>query len=480
MINKIVNKTLLLCAFVSLTVSCKSKPEPEKEPLATSSAAPLVVSASASAALVPNKPPKDAIPTLVPDAPIEATKGMDFYAITGAFIVEDGLRIGRLVDDKVEWIGTLPDLNQGLGGSYIRGVTGVWPDVEVHYTSQNGRAEQPSVYPLGGEKGKNVRFAEGGGLGWVRGVVRVGKTTLVAGSDMYSGARFETLRGPGLKIKPITAEKFGCKPGEVRQQGEEDPIALQFSAVGVTEKGTLVTVGDLCDDRKRPAAEIWDDVSTSRIVELGDIIKEFDYFPNVVRGKGDELFIGSKRGILRYRDGKFDALPVPTIPPQNLFVSPQGKLHGVANQDLVRFDDGKWTTIAKVPRSLSSGTITMDEKGTIWVAHGGVAKLREAEGNEGEPPCKTPFVYLYDVSWKNENNYTFPTTRKALSTFPDVGKIKLVEYKDYYGRRLGAQVESEEQAKALIEHVKANMKDEYPELICYEPTAPRVIEMKGK
>lgn len=423
-------------------------------------------------------PPKDAIPLLVPDEPIPATKGFRFHPITGAFMVVDGLRVGRLVDDKIEWVGTLPEMNQYLGGSSLGEVTGVWPDVEVSFSSLNGRAEQPSIYPMAGTKGRTVRFGEGGGIGWIRGVVRLGKTTLVAGSDMFQGSRFETLRGPGLVIKPITAEKFGCTAEEGRYQGNEVPLALPFSAVGVTEKGTLVTVGDLCDQQKRPGAEIWDEPGKSRIVELGELIKQFDYFPKVVPGKGDELWISSKSSLLHYRDGKFESLPMPMHKLTSIFVSPDGKFHGISKRQLLRFDDGKWTPIARLPHGLEPHTITMDEKGTIWIGHDGIAKLREADADIPDKPCPTPFVYLYDVSWKNENKYTFPTTRKALASFPDVAKIKLVEYNDW-GRKLGVQVETEAQGEAIMAHIKATMKDESPELLCMVPQNPRVIDMNG-
>ncbi|HMY15108.1 MAG TPA: hypothetical protein PKA58_02205, partial [Polyangium sp.] len=84
----------------------------------------------------------------------------------------------------------------------------------------------------------------------------------------------------------------------------------------------------------------------------------------------------------------------------------------------------------------------------------------------------------YEVSWKNENKYTFPSTRKALASFPDVAKIKLVEYRDW-GRKLGVQVESEEQGEAVIKHIKENMKDEFPELVCLVPASPRFIDING-
>ncbi len=471
------HKTLLLGVLAFWLVSCnKSNPTPEKEPPTATSAALLAVSASASVAAIPMQAPKDTIPTLVPDEPLEGTKGFSFYPIEGAFIVVDGLKVGRYVDSKVEWIGALPETNQALGGSQISNVTGVWPDVDVHFRSLNGRALQPSVYPLTG-KGNMVTFGPGGGLGWLRGTVRIGKTTLAAGSDSWAGSRFEVVRGPGVLIKPIPAEKGGCIVDKMFGQGPE-PIALPFSAVAVTGKGNLVTVGDLCDDRKKPAAEIWDGPHKSHIVELGHLLPEFNYFPQILVGKGDEFWVES-HGILHYLDGKFEMLPLPTHALKGLFVSASGKLHGVANRELVRYDDGKWTPIANVLRDAKSYRMSMDEAGTIWVSYDGITKLREAQGNEGDALCTTPFVYLYDVSWRNENKFTFPSTRKALATFPDVAKIKLMEYHDYRGRRLGIQVESEAQAEAVMKHIKANMKDEFPEFICYWPQNPRVIDING-
>jgi hypothetical protein len=41
------------------------------------------------------------------------------------------------------------------------------------------------------------------------------------------------------------------------------------------------------------------------------------------------------------------------------------------------------------------------------------------------------------------------------------------------------QVETEAQGEAVMAHVKANMKDEYPELICYAPGNTRIIDING-
>lgn len=86
-------------------------------------------------------------------------------------------------------------------------------------------------------------------------------------------------------------------------------------------------------------------------------------------------------------------------------------------------------------------------------------------------------MYLYDVSWKNDAKYTYPTTRKALASFPAVSEISLVEYWEDK-RSLGVMVKSREQGEEVVKHIQGTMKDEAPELICYAPTRKRVIDME--
>jgi hypothetical protein len=475
-------RVALSATALAATLSCsKAGPTPEKEPLAAS-AAPLVASAAPSAsAALERKPAKSGIPTVAPEAFV-GTQGMavDFYAIEGALIVVSGLRVGRIVGEGVEWFGTLPETNAWLGGSQINRVLGVWPDaVDVLYSSNNGRAAQPSIYPLTG-KGASVTLAPGGGMGWVSGTARLGKSTVVGGYDMAEGYKIRTFRGPGLRLQPTRAAKVGCSDEELQRQwgSPEETVAVAFRALAATEKGTLVTVGNLCDRDDRPVAEVWDEPGKSRIIELGAWTKQLSYFPELLVGKGDELWLGSTP-VLRYSGGKFEPLPQVDRPFKTLFVSAAGKLHGIAGRTIHRFDEGKWTPIANLPWPMSFGTITMDDKETLWVSTGGgVARLREQSADiEGD--CQTPFVYLYEVSWKNEPQYTYPTTRKALSTFPGVADLTLVEYWEDR-RSLGIQVKSKAQGEAVIAHVMANMKDEHPELICYVPRQKaRVIDMNG-
>ncbi|MDC0744637.1 hypothetical protein [Polyangium mundeleinium] len=472
-------KHLSFAALCALALSCsRSTPTPEKEATVAPSAAPLAPSASAASA--EREPPKKTIPTLVPE-PFEGTKGLsvELFGIEGALLVAEGLRVGRIVEERVEWIGSIPENNPGLGPTRISSVHGFWPDGVDVVAMNLGRAPMPTLFPLTG-KGVTRTFGPGGILGWINGTTRLGKTTLVVGYDGQDGHRFDTVRGPTLVLKPIEAEKGGCKADEVQKAwGSTAGIALPPSAMAATESGTLVTIGNLCERAKSPAAEVWDQPGKSRIVELGALVKEFGYFPKMFRGKGDDLWVETSP-VLHYNGGKFELLPTLDKPIRNLFVSPSGKLHGISGRSIVRYDEGTWSVIAQFPRPMHFSTIVMDEKETIWVSHSGVSRLRETtDAAVEEEGCKTPFVYLYEVSWRNDAKYTFPTTTKALSTFPEVGDLGLVEYYDD-GRRLGITVKSKEQGEAVIAHVKANMKDEHPELICYAPRVPRVIEIKAK
>ncbi|MEO7332259.1 MAG: hypothetical protein ABI193_27025, partial [Minicystis sp.] len=88
--------TVALCLLgVTMTACSKAPPTPEKETASPSSAAPLNASAapSASVASMPSTPAKKALPTLAPE-PFAGTKGMGFYAIEGALIVTEGMRVG--------------------------------------------------------------------------------------------------------------------------------------------------------------------------------------------------------------------------------------------------------------------------------------------------------------------------------------------------------------------------------------------------
>jgi hypothetical protein len=365
-------------------------------------------------------------------------------------------------------------------------VHGRWPDsIGIMYSNENGRASQPTYLPLTGV-GLQYSIAGGGGLAFVYGVVRVGESTILGGYSLGEGVELKTVRGTAVR-KPQTPEQAGCKEGEMRKVDSymPKPPALTPSVIGSTPAGTLVSVGMLCEKRG-PAAEIWDKAGKSRIVDLSRWWKKMAYWPRLVAGNGDELWAYSDEWgrILHYRDGELEALPDLPRPAQNLFVSAGGKVHASDGQTLHRYEGARWLPIAHlaVPQTERFFNVVMDEQDTIWVSNGGVNRLRPTP--PGPSPvaavspdaCPTPFVYLYAVSSDNGPKFTYPATRKALSTFPGIAEIGLVEF----GSQLGVTVTSKAQGEALIAHLHETMKDEDPRFFCYAPKKGRKIELDAK
>ena len=469
---------------ITLVACNQSTPAPEKE----APPAALAPQSSASAAMVPvtTRPaaPK-VVPTLtaVPFEP-EGTHPELVAGIEGGIAVAEGLRVGRIEGgERIEWVGKIPaDDNQGFGGSFIASVHGRFPDsVDVLYYSNQGRAPQPTYTAVTG-KGQYFRVGEGGMPGDITDVATVGESTLVA-ALMYTGYIFMTVRGPKLSYKLTSFGEAGCKPEEeFRNRGHTGDVpALAPRAFAATETGTVMTVGTLCDKRG-PTAEVWDKPGEkSRLVDLGEWLKAMDYSPDLLRSRGDELFLypGQKDPILRYRNGKFEPLPRLDKPITFAFVSQNRVLHALAGQTIHRFDEGTWVPVAHLAWPMKIRALVLD-KDTLWGSTWrNVFKFRETKSLALTDDCATPFVYLYDVSPDNAPDFTFPSTRKALASFEGASDLGLVEFREGT-RRLGLTVKSKQQAEAVLAHIKATMKNEEPKLLCYAPTSPRSIPLTSK
>lgn len=405
------------------------------------------------------------------------------FPIEGAITVTQEQRVGRLIGDKVEWIGQIPKGGIALGYNFIRQVGGRYPDqIDVLYTTASGRAPEPTYMALTG-KGTPVLLGEGGsGAAQMTGVATAGENTFVIGYSQQTGHQIYTVRGPAKVTRTSTPPaKAGCKPGEVRTD-EFIPMAPAIApeVIGGTPAGTLMTFGNLCEKREL-SAEIWDASGASRIVDVSQWIQSAGFGSRIFPGKGDELWIFAyyQPVILHYKDGNFEPLPSAEIKGQNAYMSASNELYMSDDQVVRRYDGSKWSTVARLAFRPRFYNIAVDN-GTIWGSDRGneVFRLREGPDTEIKDDCKTPFVFLYDVSSDNAPNFTFPTTRKALSTFAGVDELGLVEFNETGARRLGITVTSRAQGEAVIAHVKANMKDEKPSLICYAPKEPRKIDIK--
>ena len=466
----------LLLSSCLLAIGCRGPvaPAPPPEPAPPSAGPPAVAppgtaAPSASASTGPAR----AIPTLVEEevAP-QGVHPSAVYAVEGALLAVDGLRVGRIVGDGIAWLPKsipAPPTNDGLGGIFVTGMVGRWPDsIGVVYQRVHARMPMPAYFPLTG-------VAQAWSTsGFFVGVAQVGASTIVVGGlsvDNY----YTTVRGTATR-KPLTRKDVGCKEDDLDR-------ALDARAVAATRAGTMVTVGQQTCAGRGVGAEVWDAHGKSRIVDLGRFWKNASR-ASLLPGEGDELWAISDpwRAVLRFREGAFEAAPDLGRPIRNQFVSSRGMLHASDGRTVYRLDAGGWTAVAVLPPGRAFAQMVMDDKDTIWASSAsiqvddqdristsaaGIRRLRP--GPAAAPPagCATPFVYLYVGSYQNGKTYTYPATRKALGSFPEAGALRFVEFDDGR-RRLGVVVASAAQGEALIAHLHRTMKDEDPRLFCFD------------
>jgi hypothetical protein len=488
----VADERLIFGAMLGVLAGCSAQahPAPQAAPVLAQDAGVARAAAAPAAALPEASAPEPTPPALAKIAFRPAgTKLENVFAIEGALIVAEGPRAGRVVEDRVEWIGRLPD-ELARYGSYdllahtrLESVSGRWPDaVDGLYWLSWGRAWTSVYFPLTG-KGVHHELGLGGELNHVAGLATLGETTLLAGFSLIEGDEIWPVRGPRLLRWMQGVEEAGCKPEELTWVHEGRRHAVSPEAFGATRAGTLVSIGRLCSARGY-AAEIWPpEGGRSRIVDLARFWpKSGGLFPYIARGAGDELFVFApgREPIVRYRNGTFEALPALPRPARNVFVSADGRLlHASDGRTIRRLQDGAWKVVARLAWPATFQTMAIHE-GAIWGGSGdGVYKLVETQVPPLDDSCTSPFVYLYDVSPKNAKDYSFPETRKALASFADAPDITLVDFWEEDVRRLGVRVRSRTQGEALIRHVRSTMKDEDPVAMCYEPKNPRFIRPPG-
>lgn len=480
------------CAFAAIISSCRPNPEAKRDD-------PPRVELSASPTRPSAAPPEAtlgiAVASAHPTANAELSKTLRLdvyapsgkspsraYAIQGAVMVVDGLRIGRALNARVEWVGAIPNSYPPLPAHSVDLVAGRFPDsVDVLWSSESARDPSPTYLAL---TGKGAEHAEMGQARFA-GIARAGDSTVLGVVRYIDDFEIATVRGPKLERKPTTESAYGCTPEEIgkRRAGIRPRAAVTPTAFTASPNGALVAVGTACFSRG-PAAEIWSTDGTSRIIDLRPLISKLDdRAAAVFPGKGDEVFLysASTQPILRYSAGKFERLPSPTKQIHHAFGSPNGALYVSDGRSFYRFENGSFKSLGGLPWSVSRYTFfAADEQGQIWASLGRVRKLRDGgESLAFRDDCKTPFVFLYDVSTSNPLDFTFPATRAALASFPSVGEIELVEFEAEAERRLGVVVKTQEQGEALVSHVKANMGDEEPVLLCYAPKAARKIAIRA-
>ncbi len=461
--------------------SAKKEPEGARPWAPTSASAPAPSAPAPSASAPPPAPsgPVDMAPEVFTVPGLEPSPWRSsIFPIEGALMVVRKQEVGRIVGESVEWIGKIPREVPNIGENYVTHVAGSWPDgVDVLYQNSSGRAPIPTYQALTGKGGHRV-VGEGGSPGSIHGLARLGPSTVMAYSNM-EGDVYETVRGPQVPRAPTLAKHFGCTKEELsfRWEWPGQRRALSVHAVAATRAGELVALGRLCEDRA-VALEVWDTAGKPRIIPIEGW--KSAYGVELLPDGGESLFLfaGSGDTLLRYRDGKLSPVPSPGRSISRFFVSDQGQPHALVERTILRLDGEQWTPVVRLPWEESFRSLFLRD-GVFW-GHGagGIFRLKPSESVEMKEGCTTPFVYLYRVSEKNDRKFTFPSTRKALSSFAEVEQLTLVEFHEAGGWRLGLKTASKEQAEAVVAHLRSTMKDEKPELRCYEPRNPRVIPVK--
>ena len=167
----------------------------------------------------------------------------------------------------------------------------------------------------------------------------------------------------------------------------------------------------------------------------------------------------------------------PKRPAELLRVLPDGQLHRstgfVAGPNLKI-----WAADAQTAYFVSYTSVFSTKPGLVFTQPEG-EKPKAEEPKKPEPPasalpafaegCATPLVFLYDISEQSPQGFDFPMTRKALATFEGLADISLIEFAHASKRKLGVRVPSAEVGRKVVAHVLATMKNERPELVCFDP-----------
>jgi hypothetical protein len=470
MVSKSAMNLALLLTLAACGGNKPSTPVVQAAPVAITSSAPVV---APSAHVDPPAPRPARLPALYPERLVLGKSKPDsIYRVGNVLAVAEGPRVGKLTGDTVEWVGSVPASVSWAGPNEVSSVQGNWPDaIDVLYRNVNARAAMPTYYPLTG-KGKAITFGEGGQMGWISNVVHTGDSTLLAGLvNTAAGYQITTVRGPVIKRALQTPAQAGCKTGEVTTDWMP---AVYPDAIDATPAGTLISVGNFCEKRGI-AAEIWGKDGKSRIVDLSWWRKDSDGLSRMVKGTGDELWVYSQKAnsTIHYANGDFDKAPIAGHPPVS-----GAPVFGVYREGdtLQRLVDGKWQESARLAWWPKNTDLVSGEDGSLWGSTGeGVYRLKEGPSLDYEEGCTTPFVSLYEAASFNEKNYAYPETRKALSTLP--GITTLVEFEAFGARWVGVPVTGKAQGEAVVAHVKANMKDEAPRLVCYAPKEARKLSV---
>ncbi len=518
-------RPLLLGSLLCLSVAC-ADPGDKSAPTAAQEGALATVEATASATPEPAPVDRSTIPTQPEKRPLhvaaylkhhgqfafggQSSNGFRLFAFADRMIVAkagevytfDGERLKldpkAVTTEKVEG-------NTPLLGAYeIDRLEGRWPDLlwaraEFHSfmgprqfsdrTVEYRRAD--GKWTVEKELPRRVAAWKGGSfLG-----LTAGKLAVVAGSAPHELAQTRAPEGAP-----------GCTQG--------GPL-LTLEDVATLEAGDVLALGRRCDDQKR-AVEWWKAGSTtSTIADLPEhpLDNELQSHGHRVLARGESAFVTLSarsapfylwrldRGVFRRvvthdvgavtssflaADGTFFAT---VVGPRGSHKDPNVLVSVTSDHRYVRF---------MTEKVLPLGSVWAHDKDTAYVAiersYGDEAVLLSTQPKKilGDPPadlfqkeaevsaapsetfkaftdrCQAPFVFLYDVAASTPKGFDFPKTKKALKAFAERTTESLLDFSYQGKRRLGIKVPSGEIGQKLVAHMKKEMPEDDPRLVCFE------------
>ena len=399
----------MICFASLLATGCSPSPAPPKLAPRIAAIRPLPdpTNLDVPKSAPPQGPKVEIVPALVPE-PFSppGTKRLRLVQAEGALIVIDQSdvderphRVGRIVGERIVWIGSLVsrlqnDTGQGNGLQFVEWVYGRWPDaLDLLYATDRYRTAAMSHFRPLTKHGTPLETVTDE-AGWFDGYAIVGASSVVARHSAAFGSEILTVRGPKLTRHVRTRVEAGCQsavPNAPRWMSSVP--AIRPRGFGASRNGVLISIGFLCGTTK-VAAEIWDVDGNG---QTKDLSPWWQNVGSVLRGPGHTLWLAPLRiedPILQYEEGKLEPLLSPTKERTDTFVSPNGSLYVADRQALYRYDHPSWTTVAFLgepkdelgkpvadqtfwkPKTDGDFKFVVDDEANFWLATDKVYRLR--------------------------------------------------------------------------------------------------------
>lgn len=419
------------------------------------------------------------------------------FAVDGATLVVTSpesfqpVKMGVIDGDKVEFLDRLGT----PGGWYFHvvGIAGKWPNkLDLLVTGDTGRtgiAQRYTLTPNGwadhssrmGERYVGMAAINDGMMGLT--------TPIMFGSPQL--IRMYGATGPNRKLTPVPPK---CVPEGAHPGGFGAPATAMIpSGLGSTKNGTLIAVGDHCEDG--PVLEMWaPGAKKSKLIKIPGVTGSggWDATSNVVAGLApDEAYVlngyvahvvGEKVEVIENMGGLKGG------------VTPDGALWTFDGGRVLKYAAGK-IEVVPAPNGVQVDDLAVASDGTVWVTgNGALFRLRrENETGQGVaiqtkkklipavyrlprpggPQCMNNLVVLYGFTKVTPVDYDFPLTRKALKGQTQFADVRFAVTEDNGKKYLTGATPTFALAKKLMKHIEKGVKGARPTVVCVEPKVVR-------